>query len=131
MENIKILVVDDEPFILKSLVFILKKEGFEVITATDGDEALEQIRAERPQLIFLDLMMPKRDGYSVCEIVKNDPELKDMCVVLLTARGQASDRERGFEAGADEYVTKPFSPSKVVALARSILSTIPASNPSS
>ncbi len=131
MEKTKVLVVDDEPFILKSLVFILKKEGFKVVTAVDGEEALVKIRAERPQLIFLDLMMPKRDGYSVCEIVKSDPDLKETRVVLLTARGQASDRQRGFDAGADEYITKPFSPSKVVELARSILSKIPASNPSS
>ncbi len=124
MDIPKILVVDDEPFILKSLVFILKKEGFDVVTATDGEEALEKIRSERPQLIFLDLMMPKRDGYSVCEIVKSDADIGPTHVVLLTARGQESDRQRGFAAGADEYVTKPFSPSKVVALARSFFAAL-------
>ncbi len=119
MEKPKVLVVDDEPFILKSLVFILKKEGFDVITATDGEAALEKIRTERPALTFLDLMMPKRDGYSVCTEVKADPDLASLHVVLLTARGQESDRQRGFAAGADNYITKPFSPSKVIALARS------------
>ncbi len=130
MEKPKVLVVDDEPFILKSLVFILKKEGFAVVTAQNGEEAVEQIRRERPGLVFLDLMMPKMDGYTVCELVKNDPDLKDIHVVLLTARGQESDRHRGYEAGADEYITKPFSPSKVVALARQFFTALPTGNPS-
>jgi DNA-binding response OmpR family regulator len=119
----KILVVDDEPFILRSLLFILKKEGYQVASATDGEEALAQIAREKPDLVFLDVMMPKKDGYEVCRILKADPALSDIYVLLLTAKGQTKDREKGIDVGADEYITKPFSPSMVVEKVRAILAS--------
>ncbi len=123
MPSNRILVVDDEPFILRSLLFILKKEGYQVASATDGDEALAQIAREKPDLVFLDVMMPKKDGYEVCRILKGDPALSDIYVILLTAKGQTKDREKGIDVGADEYITKPFSPSSVVEKVRAILAS--------
>ena len=110
----RVLVVDDEPFILRSLSFVLERAGFEVFTARNGDEALEALRDCRPRVCILDVMMPKRSGYEVCEIVKGDPDLRDTHVILLTAKGQETARRRGERAGADEYLTKPFSPSAIV-----------------
>ncbi len=109
-----VLVVDDEPFILRSLNFVLGRAGFEVHQAADGQEALEKLRDVRPQLCVLDVMLPKRNGYEICEIVKGDPDLRDTYVILLTAQGQESARERGMRAGADEFLTKPFSPTRIV-----------------
>jgi DNA-binding response OmpR family regulator len=116
-----ILVVDDEPFILRSLTFVLRREGFEVLEARNGEEAMEEIRVRRPDLVFLDVMMPKKNGYEVCEEVKGDPDLRDTYVIMLTAKGQESDREKGIALGADEYMTKPFSPSKITERVREIL----------
>ncbi len=110
----RVLVVDDEPFILRSLSFVLERAGFEVLQARDGDEALEALRDHHPQVCLLDVMMPRRSGYEVCEIVKGDPDLRDIYVIMLTAKGQEVARERGFAAGCDEYLTKPFSPSLIV-----------------
>ena len=110
----RVLVVDDEPFILRSLSFVLERAGFEVLQARDGDEALEVLRDHRPQVCLLDVMMPRRSGYEVCEIVKGDPDLRDTHVIMLTAKGQEVARERGLAAGCDEYLTKPFSPSLIV-----------------
>lgn len=116
----KTLVVDDEPFILKSLTFVLKKEGFHVDSATNGLEALEVIRKEKPDLVFLDIMMPKMNGLEVCQWIRQDPQLRDIHVIILTAKGQEADREKGLQIGADEYMTKPFSPSMVVKRIREI-----------
>lgn len=116
----KILVVDDEPFILKSLTFVLRKEGFHVESATNGLEALEIIRKEKPSLVFLDIMMPKMNGLEVCQWIRQDPQLRDIHVIILTAKGQEADREKGLQIGADEYMTKPFSPSMVVKRIREI-----------
>lgn len=121
MASNKIMVVDDEPFILRSLLFILKKEGYEVSSATDGEEALVKAAAEKPDVVFLDVMMPKKDGYEVCRSLKSDPELAGTYVILLSAKGQMKDREKGAAVGADEYVTKPFSPSLVLEKVRAIL----------
>ena len=109
-----VLVVDDEPFILRSLSYVLERAGFSVVQARNGDEALEALRDRRPKLAILDVMMPKRSGFEVCEIVKGDPDLRDTYVILLTAKGQESARDRAAQAGADEYMTKPFSPSRIV-----------------
>ncbi len=109
-----VLVVDDEPFILRSLSFVLERAGFVVLQARDGDEALEQLRDHVPSICILDVMMPRRNGYEVCEIIKGDPDLRGIYVMLLTAKGQESARERGLRAGADAYLTKPFSPSSIV-----------------
>jgi len=121
-----ILVVDDEPFILQSLVYLLEREGFEVVTAIDGEEALERARACRPELVFLDIMLPKRDGYDVCRTIKSDPALRSSRVVMLTAKGRETDRARGFAAGADDYMTKPYSPSRILEMTRAFLGVSPA-----
>ncbi len=117
----KVLVADDEPFILRSLSFVLERAGFEVHQARNGDEALEGLRNVRPAVCILDVMMPRRSGYEVCEVVKGDPELRDTYVMLLTAKGQESARARGLKAGADEFMTKPFSPSRLVDRIREVL----------
>ena len=121
MKKHKVLVVDDEPFICRSLSFVLRKENYEVLEARNGEEALEAIRTHRPDLVFLDVMMPKVNGFEVTELVKSDPELKNTRIILLTAKGQDSDRETGRRLGADDYMTKPFSPSKILERAREIL----------
>jgi DNA-binding response OmpR family regulator len=119
--SMKVLVVDDEPFILRSLTFVLRKEKFEVIEAKNGEEGLQQIRAHHPDLVFCDVMMPKKNGYEVVKEVRADPQFADVFFVLLTAKGQESDREMGKNLGADEYMTKPFSPSRIIEKAREVL----------
>ena len=109
----KILVVDDEPYIVRSLTYVLGKGGYECSIATDGEEALNQIKKNKPDLIFLDIMLPKVDGYEVCKQIKNNPDLKDIYVIMLSAKGQAAEKEKGFSVGADEYMTKPFSPTNI------------------
>ena len=109
----KVLVCDDEPHILEAVAFVARKEGYTVLTAEDGEAALRVARAERPGLVLLDLNMPIKSGYQVCEELKSDPELKGIHIIMLTAKGQDSDRARGVAAGADEYITKPFSPRKL------------------
>ncbi len=121
MKQQKVLVVDDEPFICRSLSFVLRKENYEVFEARNGEEALEAIRTHRPDLVFLDVMMPKVNGFEVTKLVKSDPELKNTKIILLTAKGQDSDRETGRKLGADDYMTKPFSPTKILERARQIL----------
>lgn len=117
----KILVVDDEPFICRSLSFVLRKEAFEVFEARDGEEALTMIRNHKPDLVFMDVMMPKMNGLEVTKHVKADPDLVGTKIILLTAKGQDSDRATGEAAGADDYMTKPFSPSKLLQRARNVL----------
>jgi DNA-binding response OmpR family regulator len=111
-----ILLVDDEPNILETVAFILEMEGFRVVTAEDGDEAVEQVRRLQPPVVLLDAMIPRRDGFDVCRTIKSDPELSGTTVVMHTACGQRADRERAVAAGADYYVTKPFDEEELVAL---------------
>ena len=117
----RILVVDDEIYIVHILDFSLGMEGYEVITALDGEQALEKARADKPDLIVLDIMMPKLDGYETCKRLKADPETKDVPVILLSAKGRNVDQKVGFEVGADDYITKPFSPRKLVERINAIL----------
>lgn len=117
----KILVVDDEPHVIRSLTFVLTKEGYDVASAVDGEDALAKIRDLKPNLVFLDVMMPKKNGYEVCREVKKDSHLSDIRIIMLTAKGQEADREQGLSAGADEFLTKPFSPIGVVAKVRELL----------
>ena len=121
MSPAKILVVDDEPFISRSLAFVLRKGNYEVMEARDGAQALELIRSQRPDLVFLDVMMPQFDGFQVVEKVRADESLSSVRIVLLTARGQESDRSKGHDVGDDAYVTKPFSPTKILEQARALL----------
>ncbi len=117
----RILVVDDEIYIVHILDFSLGMEGYEVITALDGEQALEKARAEKPDLIVLDIMMPKLDGYETCKVLKAEAETKDIPVILLSAKGRNVDQKIGFEVGADDYITKPFSPRKLVERINAIL----------
>ncbi len=121
MSDRPILVVDDEPYILRSLSFVLEREGYQVVTATDGEAGLQKIRELKPLLVFLDIMLPKKNGYEVCAAVKSDPDLAQTHIVMLSAKGQQIDRERGMLGGANEYMTKPFSPREITAYVRSVL----------
>jgi two-component system alkaline phosphatase synthesis response regulator PhoP len=114
MNKGKVLVVDDEVYILHILDFSLNAEGYEVITAEDGEQALAKAKSEQPDLVVLDVMMPKIDGYEACRKLKQDPKMKDVPVILLTAKGRDIDRKLGLEVGADDYITKPFSPNKLI-----------------
>ncbi len=114
MSEQKILIVDDEPYVIRSLTFVLQKQGYDVSSATNGEEAMAKVRESKPGLMFLDVMMPKKNGYEVCQEIKNDPELSDIYIIMLTAKGQEADREKGLNLGANEFMTKPFSPARVV-----------------
>ncbi|PIE36429.1 two-component system response regulator [candidate division KSB3 bacterium] len=110
----KILVVDDEPSIVRPLTFILKKNNYKVLTASDGEEGLSVARKERPALIFLDVMMPKKNGYDVCQELKEDPDFQETYIIILTARGGQLSEEEKERVKANEYMTKPFSPIQIV-----------------
>jgi len=116
-----ILVVDDEKELAALVSLHMKMAGFEVLTAANGEKALELSREEKPDLIILDLMLPKIDGWQVCEQLRQDAVTKDIPVIMLTARTQIEDKLKGFEAGADDYVTKPFSPRELVARVKRVL----------
>ena len=119
-----ILIVDDEPFIRLLLQECLEKfteKGVEILTTDNGRDALEIIREKKPDLVYLDVMLPKMNGYEVCTMVKKDPSLSEVCIIMLTAKGQDNDRGRGDEVGADIYMTKPFMPDEVVEKASVVL----------
>ena len=117
----KILIADDEPNILISLEYLMKREGYHVLLARDGGEALNLITRERPDLVLLDVMMPGKSGFEVCQEVRADETLSGIKIVLLTAKGQDADFQRGRQVGADVYVTKPFDPDELVRLAEKVL----------
>ena len=106
----KIVVADDEYFISRSLSFIFEKEGYVCSVASDGEAALALIKQEKPDLVFLDIGMPKMDGYHVCREVRRDPDLKNIYIIMLTAMGQDVDQKASLAAGANEYMLKPFNP---------------------
>ena len=111
--DVKILVVDDEAHItqlIEQTLEDLEDEGVQLLTATNGEEALEIIKKENPRLVFLDVMMPKVNGFEVCHTVKNEWKIADIYIIMLTAKGQELDKEKGKEVGADMYITKPFDP---------------------
>jgi len=116
-----ILVVDDEVNIAHSLNFLMEKIGYSVRIAADGEEAIEAIKEARPDLILLDINMPRINGYQVCEMVRADPEWKDILIVMLTAKGRDIEREKGLAVGADDYITKPFSTQEVIDKVRGML----------
>ncbi len=117
----KILVVDDEVYILHILDFSLGAEGFEVITANNGELAIEKAKQEKPDLIVLDIMMPVLDGYETCRRLKRASETKTIPVVLLTAKGRDVDKRLGYEVGAVDYIVKPFSPNRLIERIQEIL----------
>jgi DNA-binding response OmpR family regulator len=117
----RILIADDEPNIVLALEFLMKKEGYEVQTAVDGESALHAVKKSRPDLILLDIMMPNFDGYEVCQRIRSDPSMKDVVIIMLTAKGREVEREKGLALGADFYITKPFSTQEVVQKVREVL----------
>ncbi len=120
----KILVVDDEANIrnlMDQILEVLEDEDVEILFAEDGQEAMDTIESEKPELVFLDVMMPEMDGFEVCERVKNTEALEDVHIVLLTAKGQEADKQKGMDAGANDYMTKPFRMRTVLNKAREVL----------
>jgi DNA-binding response OmpR family regulator len=117
----RILVVDDEPSILLSLEFLMEQEGYDVHTATDGEEALQAVHEKLPDLILLDVMMPKRDGFEVCQTIRANPEWQEIRIIMLTAKGREVDQEKGIALGADDYITKPFATRELVEKVRIVL----------
>lgn len=117
----KILIVDDEPNIVLSLEFLMKQAGFEVRTVGDGQAALDAIEAEPPDLVLLDVMLPNKTGFEVCQAIRANPDWQAVKVIMLTARGREIDREKGQALGADDYITKPFATREVVTKVQAML----------
>lgn len=117
----KILVVDDEDHILELLTFNLEKEGYQVVGATDGEEALKKLGEHKPDLVILDLMLPGIDGLQICKTITQNPETKDLPIIMLSAKSEELDKVLGLEMGADDYMTKPFSTRELLARVRARL----------
>ena len=121
MSKEKILIIEDEKDIAKMLDYNLKKEGFRALSANNGEDGLDMARKEHPDLILLDLMLPEMDGLEVCKVVKNDTKTAHIPIIILTAKAQETDKIVGLELGADDYVTKPFSPRELIARIKAVL----------
>jgi DNA-binding response OmpR family regulator len=117
----KVVIVEDEETLLRNLAAKLQDEGFKVVTATDGEDGLDKIRSEHPDLIILDIMLPRLDGLSICRIVKHDTSMADTSIIMLTARGTEVDKIVGLESGADDYIVKPFSLGEFLARVRAVM----------
>ena len=117
----KILIADDEQNIVISLEFLMKREGFEVLIANDGEEAVRRIRSDPPDLVLLDVMMPKKSGFEVCQEIKADPALAAVRILMLTAKGRDTEVAKGLALGADAYMTKPFSTKELMLRVRETL----------
>jgi len=117
----KILIADDEPNIVISLEFLLKREGYEVVVAHNGVQALERIREQRPDMAILDVMMPQRNGFEVCQDLRQDPEFKDLRIMMLTAKGRDTEVSKGLALGADVYMTKPFATKELIAKVKALI----------
>jgi two-component system alkaline phosphatase synthesis response regulator PhoP len=122
MNQKKILVVDDEPDLVETVRYSLEMEGYQVLVAYNGEEGLNQARKDSPDLIILDLMLPKLDGYKVCRLLKFDERYKHIPILMLTAKTQEKDKLLGKETGADDYMTKPFDIDKLLEKVKSYLS---------
>ena len=116
-----ILIADDDPQVVELVHAYLEKEGFAVVIAADGETALERVARDRPDLVVLDIMLPKLDGWAVCRHLREDPDTRTIPIVMLTSRGEEMDRVLGLELGADDYVTKPFSPRELMARIKAVL----------
>jgi DNA-binding response OmpR family regulator len=121
----KVLIADDEPNIVISLEYLMKRAGYQVFVARDGQEALDTLRRERPRLVLLDVMMPKKGGHEVCQELRADAQIKDTLVLMLTAKGRDTDVDKGLGVGADAYMTKPFSTKELVAKVAQMLDAAP------
>ena len=120
-----VLIVEDEPAIVRALSFLLSRANFDVRVARDGEEALGAIEEDCPTLVLLDVMLPKRNGLEVCEIIRANPAWNDLRIIMLTAKGSQEDREKGLAIGADAYLTKPFSTREVLAQVQRLVSAGP------
>lgn len=121
----KILVVEDEPNIVDSLSFLMKKAGFEVLVARDGDTAIRMMESKPADLVLLDVMLPRRDGFDVCRAIRANPTWNDVKIIMLTARGRDLDRRKGLQLGADDYITKPYSTREIMARVNELLGEEP------
>lgn len=110
----KILIADDKPEVVELVRVSLEGEDYQIIDASDGKKALEKIRLEKPDLVLLDIVMPKKDGFEVLREIRKDSRIKEISVIMLTARGQKLDKDKGKELGAQDYIVKPFSPSRLL-----------------
>ncbi len=119
--NAKILIADDDPFLLRLVRYLLGKEGYEIVTATDGEGALESVETEKPDLVILDVMLPGVDGLEVCRRLRSQPETAALPIVMLSARWKVSDRVAGLQAGANEYLGKPSDVRQMVACVTALL----------
>lgn len=117
----RVLIVEDEPNIVLSLEILLRRAGYETTSTGDGEEAMELIRRTRPDVVLLDIMLPKRNGYEVCRSVKSEPTLSSIPVIMLTAKGQEVEMLKGLELGASAYITKPFGNAEVLEAVRAAL----------
>ncbi len=117
----KVLIVDDEPNIVLSVEFLMRREGHEVVTASDGQEAIDLLAGTRPDLMILDVMMPRKNGFEVCAEVRAAPALSRMPILMLTAKGREAEMKKGISLGADAYITKPFSTHDLVAKVHELL----------
>jgi two-component system alkaline phosphatase synthesis response regulator PhoP len=121
MDQKKILIADDNENIREALTYLLEDEGYKLSVAKDGAETLKKAKEIHPDILFLDIMMPEINGYDVCRAIKTDPALKNIYIIMLTAKGQVAEQERGKEVGADEYIVKPFSPMEILTKIKNIL----------
>lgn len=126
----RILLVEDEPNMMELLKYRLEEKGYTIITASDGYAALNQVRTAKPDLVILDLMLPKIDGYTICRLLKFNDELRTIPVIILSARATEEDIRRGLSLGADAYVTKPYEPEELLKKIAELLNRDPAENPS-
>ena len=124
----RVLIAEDEPNIVVSLEFLLQGAGHEVSIARDGQQAIDTIRRSKPHLVVLDLMLPRVNGFDVCRLVREDPALKDVKILMLTARGRETEMTRGLEAGANAYMTKPFATRDLLRTVSELLETVQAAD---
>lgn len=121
MSRKKIVIIEDEPDILEVLSYNLKREGYEVLAANDGVRGLALVRRERPDMVLLDLMLPGMDGVEICGAIKQDPQTRNVLIIMVTAKGEESDIVLGLGVGADDYIAKPFSPRELVARVKAVM----------
>ncbi|UUZ62363.1 response regulator [Polaromonas sp. P1-6] len=121
----KILIADDEPNIVISLEYLMKREAYDVSVARDGQEAIDAILRERPHLVLLDVMMPRKTGFEVCQEVRANEQVKDTLILMLTAKGREADVAKGLALGANDYITKPFSTKELARRVREMLERMP------
>jgi DNA-binding response OmpR family regulator len=121
MKKRRVVIIEDEPNIVLSLEFLLQREGYDTASATDADTGLALVRQMRPDVVLLDIMMPKRNGYELCQTIKGDPELRSIAIIMVSARGQEVEVLKGLELGASAYVTKPFGNAEILEAVRAVL----------